>query len=126
MSDTSFQFDNRLDQAFLDSIYEGDLEHAQMVFDDFVNRVPSQMADIDREFQHRNQTEFRQKVHKLKPVFSYVGLTSLMQQAEEMEKQCLQIHTLDEINHLYSAFKSAYQQALPIIEQELNRLNEAA
>ena len=47
MENISLLFDQRLDNEFLQSIYEGDAEHAMVVFSQFLQMVPPMMKDID-------------------------------------------------------------------------------
>ena len=44
------------------------------------------MQEVENQFQLGVLEEFRQKVHKIKPVFSFVGLTQLTELAEQLEK----------------------------------------
>lgn len=119
----NFEFDKRLDCEVLNGIYEGDLEHAQLIFEDFLQMAPAQMAEIEKEFLEKNPMGFKQKVHKIKPVFTYVGLSNLTRKAELLENQSASIFSIEEIREPYQAFKSEYDEFLPIIAFELNRLN---
>lgn len=122
MSNHGFLFDERLDREFLDSMFEGDREHAEMVFAQFLELAPSQMQDIESRFLEGVMEDFRQKVHKIKPVFSFVGLTQLTGMAEQLENKCREACSMQEIGPLYQEFKTSYRVFLPVIEQEYSRL----
>lgn len=122
MTKSDFSFDSRLDIEFLSSVYEGDLEHAQMIFEQFIELTPQQMSEIELTYVSGAVEVFRQKVHKLKPIFSFVGLTRLSEQAEVIEKKCKEIASLAEVDHLYGDFKNNYTVYFPVIENELKRL----
>lgn len=122
MANIEYSFDSRLDADFLKDVYEGDLEHAQTIFEQFIQLTPVQMNDIENTFQTGVVENFRQKVHKLKPIFSFVGLTGLTTKAEILEKKCKEITNIDEIDNLYKDLKNNYTIFFPVIENELTRL----
>ncbi len=124
MKELSFEFDQRLDTEYLVSIYEDDTEYASMIFSQFLETAPAIMNEIEESYASGSIESFRQKVHKLKPAFSYVGLTKLTGQAEVLEKKCKEISTISDVTDLYGELKSNYSQNLPIIENEVKRLNE--
>lgn len=122
MEDNCLKFDPRLDVEFLKSIYEDDMEHALIVFNEFLKIAPAQMKEIELNYCSGTVELFRQKIHKIKPVFSFVGLTELTDKAEILEKKCKEISHIIELNELYTEFKSYYTKTYPIIENEVMRL----
>ena len=124
MENLSIIFDQRLDVEFLQSIYEDDIEHAITVFTQFLTMAPALMKEIDDNYQSGVIENFRQKVHKLKPVFSFVGLTKLTNKADILEKKCKEISQINEITYIYKEFQTQYCQEYPIIEKEAKRLKE--
>lgn len=123
MADQAFQFDQRLDQDFLDSMYEGDVEHAQMIFGQFLELTPGQMAAIEEKYRQGSVEDFRQQVHKIKPVFSFVGLTDLTSLAENLEKKCREITHLSDLDTMYVFFKEQFEACYPLIRREYERLS---
>ncbi len=124
MKNFSFTFDERLDTEFLLSLYDGDAEHASIVFSQFLQMAPALMKEIDESYHSGIVESFRQKVHKLKPVFSFVGLTQLTATAETLEKMCKETSHIDEVGEMYKDLKHHYSQNFPVIENELKRLND--
>ncbi|HEY5461766.1 MAG TPA: hypothetical protein VIJ95_00800 [Hanamia sp.] len=124
MENHSLTFDQRLDTEFLESLYEDDIEHAMTVFSEFLKMAPAMMNEIDESYESGIVESFRQKVHKLKPVFSFVGLTYLTEKAEILEKKCKEVSQLYDISPLYKELKYHYSKDFPIIENETKRLKE--
>ena len=122
MSEGVFVFDGRLDGAFLESVYEGDMEHAEMVFDQFLRTIPGQLNEIKDYYQNSDIENFRKNVHKIKPVLSYVGLTSLTDKASLLEKECKQVGSIQDVSGLYSSFSTELNAMIPIIENELTKI----
>ena len=124
MNNISFNFDQRLDTEFLNSIYEDDFEHASIVFEQFLKVAPVQMKEIEGCFAAGDIEPFRSRVHKLKPVFSFVGLTAITTKAEALEKKCKEIFSLGEVAAMYEDFKNDYSIFLPVIESELAKMKK--
>jgi|SRR6185437_412530 len=124
MENDSLIFDQRLDNEFLQSIYEGDAEHAMVVFSQFLQMVPPMMKDIDESYKAGIVEDFRKKVHKVKPVFSFVGLTTLTKKAELLETKCKEVSEISDISNLYKELKNQYSLGFPIIEKEVKRLKK--
>ncbi len=124
MNDVEFIFDSRLDTKFLNEIYFGDKEHASIVFEKFLQTIHAQLHEIESTFNSGNSELFRQKVHKLKPVFSFVGLTWLTDKAELIENHCKQYSWTGPLKELYKDFRNDIIEFIPVIEKELVKLKE--
>lgn len=117
-------FDERLDAETLHNLYEDDYEHAEVVFQQFVKSAPLQMLEIDKNFAENTRDTFREKIHKLKPVFSFVGLTGLSNQAAAIEEQCKNGCSINEIENEYLDFKTNFSNSLPVVEEVLQKLKD--
>ena len=124
MKSSSFTFDQRLDSEYLETLYEDDVEYASMIFTQFLETAPTLMNEIENSYTAGTVEIFRQKVHKLKPAFSYVGLTQLTVKAETLEKKCKEVSNISSVSDLYRELKSGYSENITIIENEVKRLNE--
>jgi HPt (histidine-containing phosphotransfer) domain-containing protein len=122
ISTQHFEFDTRLDTTFLDSMYEGDASYAAIIFEQFLETLPAQLNDIEESFNTQNKETFRQQLHKLKPTFSFVGLTSISSDANTIEKKCFEIDTLAPVSALYKLFKDGVATGIPVVQQEFERL----
>jgi HPt (histidine-containing phosphotransfer) domain-containing protein len=122
MESKIFEFDPRLDAGFLRSLYEDDIENAAMSFDLFLSKYPQHLKEIEEDFIAGDLKSFRQKVHKAKPTFSYVGLTAFSIKAAAIEKLCDETNDLNNIKDLYQEFKNSLQEVIPVIEHELERM----
>lgn len=122
MTAGNFYFDSKLDVDFLKSIYEDDNEHAEMVFEKFMQTIKTQLLELE-EYYHTGDVElFRKKIHKIKPVLSYVGLTKLTAKAETIEKNCLGTTDVSALAEQYTEFKNELNEMIPVVENDLNKL----
>lgn len=122
MSATSFIFSDKLDGQFLESIYEGDCEHAEVVFEKFVTSVKIYLGEIESAYESGNTEVLRKSVHKFKPVLSFVGLTRLMDSAAAIEKKCGTVPDVASLAADYTAFKNDLAEMIPVVENDLIKL----
>ncbi len=114
-----------LDTDFLDSIYDGDTEHASVIFEQFLNNYTAQLVDINTSYKVGDVIEFRRKMHKIKPVFSFVGATPLTKRAETIEKKCIEITSIESIADLYNSFLQELEVYIPLVKNEYTKLSAA-
>lgn len=122
MSIEIFKFDDRLDGDFLSSIYEDDNEHAEMVFENFIASIQKLITELEDAYTSGEVELLRKKIHKIKPVLSYVGLTALTVKAENIEKNCLTITTINDLAGLYTTFINELNSMIPVVENDLIKL----
>jgi HPt (histidine-containing phosphotransfer) domain-containing protein len=122
MEQDFFVFNSKLDGEFLKSIYEDDKEHAGMVFEQFLESIGMQLNEIEESYNSGNADFFKKKIHKLKPVLSFVGLTALTQKAEVIEKKCADVSDVSILSELYIGFKNDLKEMIPVVEEDLVKL----
>ena len=123
MQNNILNYDSRLDSAFLETIYENDKEDAAIGFGHFLKCYPAQLNELELSFNTGDINTFRQKIHKLKPTFSFVGLTNVTAKAETIEKSCGENIEIARLNDLYVDFKNTLFELIPVVKEEFNRLN---
>jgi HPt (histidine-containing phosphotransfer) domain-containing protein len=126
MPDTKFIFSTLLDQDFLVSLYDDDVQYAADVFSSFLSGLPSVLNQLQQAFDQEDILQFRKIIHHQKPTFSYVGLTQLTSQMEELEKKCDAAQHISEITTLYTSLQSQINHYQPVIAAELARLEKIA
>ena len=124
MGTTLFEFDNRFDKDTIVSMFDGDMEHAEMIFEQFVLHTPSQVSLAKEAYQAGIVEPFRQILHKLKPVFGFIGVPSLLENITTIEHKCKSINSFAEVDLAYKKFNEDYAIYFPIIENELERLKK--
>lgn len=125
MPQVQFEFDQRLDITFLNSIYEGDTEHAALVFGQYLQDLSVTVDHLKVCYQSGNPESLRQAVHKAKPVFSYVGLTELSQKMTVLEQNCSRAVIIADIGADLNAVLEEIQNTRPLIVSEWDRLKQS-
>jgi signal transduction histidine kinase/HPt (histidine-containing phosphotransfer) domain-containing protein/ActR/RegA family two-component response regulator len=119
----TFSFDKRLDVAFMNDFYEGDLEHACEMFDIFLNDSLKDLNGMSPALKAANWQLMASLAHKLKPTFAMVGLTQITQYVENLEKSVKQDKPNIQITEsLLNRILLEVNRFKPILEQELRHL----
>jgi PAS domain S-box-containing protein len=116
------RFLDSLNPAYLIELYGDDYEYATEMFATFLDEIvpeifslPEKKMDIEL---------LRKSIHKIKPTLGMVGLTSLQNQAEQIEQDCTSSQSIEVIMNKLSDFLSEFSQNLPFVQQQhLNLIN---
>jgi CheY-like chemotaxis protein/HPt (histidine-containing phosphotransfer) domain-containing protein len=116
----TFSFDKRLDTAFLNDFYEGDLEHACEMFSIFLTESLKDLNRLSPALKAADWKWMASLAHKLKPTFAMVGLTQITQYVENLEKSVKQEQPSIQLTEsLLNRIILEVNRFKPILEQEL-------
>ena len=82
--DTSTYSDS-LDKKFLIEAYGDDLDYAEEIFELFLSEYPKEMHQLITFIRDKNMKDLTHHVHKMKPTFQMVGLTTVSRRFQEIE-----------------------------------------
>ena len=122
----AFAFDSKLDKAFLESLYGDDFEYAQTVFEGFLADTKNEFEEIKNDYRQNALKNMRQKLHKIKPTFSFVGLPALTEKTETVIVACDASSDTREIEGDCSALFKEIEDSFVLIENELMRMRTHA
>ena len=117
-----FTFDDKLDQTFLASLYGDDFEYAREVFEGFLSETKPEFDKIKNDYRQNDLKNMRQKLHKIKPTFGFVGLTALTGKTETVIAACDRASNTGEIEPGCSALFKEIEDSFRLIENELARM----
>jgi HPt (histidine-containing phosphotransfer) domain-containing protein len=83
-----------LDTAYLNEAYANDAETAALVFEQYLQELPSNLKQLKETIKGNDIAGFRQNIHKQKPSFSYVGLTDVTKKLHELQVKCVVLEDL--------------------------------
>jgi HPt (histidine-containing phosphotransfer) domain-containing protein len=119
-----FQFNDKLDIAFLNDLFEGDLEYATVVFGDFLKELPNYWVEVEQAYNNNKISELRSAVHKTKTLFGYVGHTKVLEAFQAFENQCNIAKDSKELTEEFNYLQQMKETAKKIIDQEYLRLKK--
>jgi HPt (histidine-containing phosphotransfer) domain-containing protein len=119
-----FVFNNTLCQTTLSNLYSDDYVTAEAVFSTFEEEIDAYIGTLQGSFLKRNLVEFSSIVHKIKPVYNYVGLTAIYNRLLLLEDDCKMLKSMDSMTEHYEYIISETNKNRPLIKKELERLKE--
>ncbi len=117
-----FVFNSALCQTTLSNLYSDDYLTAEAVFSTFEEEIDGYIGTLRDSFAKRNLPEFSGIVHKIKPVYNYVGLTTIYERLLSVENNCKMLKSLDSMMEDYDFIISETDKFRPLIKNELERL----
>jgi HPt (histidine-containing phosphotransfer) domain-containing protein len=118
----AFVFNPEFDVNYLNSLYGNDYNYLQEVFDAVLQDFQSLTDNIEFSFSSGNTTALRSAVHKIKPVFGFVGLTAVQQLCQDFEKICGSAISSDQLSGEFETLKNKIIQSKQLIEEEKKKL----
>ena len=120
----NYHFSEQLDLVKLQEFYDGDPRLAAGVFEAFVEETVTALPDLDQLYLTGDLVQFRRLVHKIKPGFLYVGLTSLYEKLCEVERVSEKADTVSDVAELYQDVSAKLRTEIGWVENELTRLKQ--
>jgi HPt (histidine-containing phosphotransfer) domain-containing protein len=118
----AFIFNAEIDTNYLSSLYGDDFIYLQEVYETVLDDYQSLTDNIEYSYSSGNLAALRSAVHKIKPVFGFVGLVSVQEQCQRFEQICGNAGSPDHLAGDFEALKNIISQSKQIIEEEKKRL----
>ena len=118
----TFVFNTEFDINYLFSLYGDDYHYLQEVFNTVLSDYQTLTDNIEYSYSSGNLNALRSSVHKIKPVFGFVGLTTVQEQCQQFEKICDTAHSPDQLATDFENLKNKIVQSRQLIEAEKKKL----
>jgi len=118
----AFVFNAEIDTNYLNSLYGEDFVYLQEVFETVLSDYQSLTDNIEYSYSSGNLVALRSAVHKIKPVFGFVGLTAVQLQCQQFEQICGTAGSPDSLAGDFETLKNKIFQSKQIIEEEKKKL----
>jgi Hpt domain len=121
LSDTTFSFSPPIDGNYLFDLYAGDYIMIEETFADVLKDYDEFVQAIFSSYQVKNIPALKSAIHKIKPLFGFVGLLSIQAQCQDFETAC-QRAGIPELADSFNSLKISILEARSIVEKEKIRL----
>ena len=105
-TDNAFVFNAEIDVSYLNSLYGDDYNYLQEVFNTVLNEYVLLTDNIEYSYSSGNLSALKAAVHKIKPVFGFVGLTAVQHQCQQFEQVCATVSSPDELAGEFESLKN--------------------
>jgi HPt (histidine-containing phosphotransfer) domain-containing protein len=123
LSDNAFVFSDAINSQYIIDLYAGDYVMIEETFADVLNEYDAFVERIITSYHEKDLQALKSAVHKIKPLFGFVGLTTIQASCLEFENSCLQASDA-QLAESFSPLKDQLLKARAVIEKEKIRLTE--
>ena len=121
VSNRTFVFSDAINSQYIIDLYAGDYIMIEETFNDVFHEYDSFVERIITSYHDKDRTALKSAIHKIKPLFGFVGLTHLQALCLHFENSCLQVSD-EQLAVSFSPLKEELLKARSIIEKERVRL----
>ena len=121
LSNTSFSFSDAINSQYIIELYAGDYVMIEETFADVLREYDEFIQRIITTYHEGDTGGLKSAVHKMKPLFGFVGLTTLQAQCLQFENSCQQM-IAGELAAAFIPLEKNILAAKSIIEKEMQRL----
>jgi CheY-like chemotaxis protein len=119
-----FSFDKRLDTEMLDTMYGDDLEYAFEMFEAFRDNVPNEFRSVKPLLEAEQWPDLARLLHKIKPSFGMVGLSTLEKALERMEHTAKNAPEKTSLLAAYEHVQELFDDGVKIIDSDFQKLKK--
>jgi HPt (histidine-containing phosphotransfer) domain-containing protein len=84
----SFEFDKAIDPESIANLYDNDYNWIEEVFSSVLAEYDSGTDKIEQTLAEKDVEGLRKAVHKMKPVFGFVGMLQVQEMCKNLEDKC--------------------------------------
>ena len=113
-----FEYVDGLDKHSLKESYGEDYTHAQLMFETFLENIHPYIQELNSNLNSGNVEASKKFTHKMKPIFTMVGLNKLTDQMEVLENQ-IDLSITNEGIELWNQLKSDILKYIPLLKNQV-------
>lgn len=117
-----FIFNEKIDSDYLFSLYADDYPYIEEVFATTLQHYDDDLEVLKVAFGAGSVSDMKKAVHKLKPVFGFVGLTTIQEEVKKFEDLCQKVQTVDELKVDYKQIVTILGESKDLITSEYIKL----
>ena len=121
LSNTTFAFCDAINSEYIIDLYAGDYIMIQETFEDVLREYDDFIDRIITTYHEEDVNALKSAIHKVKPLFGFVGLTTHQSACLEFENTCLTMNPA-ELAFAFSPLEKMMREAKAVIEKEGQRL----
>ena len=123
LSHKKFVFSDAINSQYIIDLYAGDYIMIEETFGDVLHEYDGFVERILTNYHENDRAALKSAVHKIKPLFGFVGLTNIQELCLEFENSCKDASDAT-MAELFTPLKARLLDARAIIEREKVRLKE--
>jgi len=122
MSSKTFVFSEAINGQYIIELYASDYVMIEETFTDVLLEYDAFVQKINTSFHEGDPRVLKSAIHKIKPLFGFVGLTDLQARCMRFENACQESASCSALAGEYSSLFGQLIRAKAIIQEEQARL----
>jgi HPt (histidine-containing phosphotransfer) domain-containing protein len=123
-SSKKFIFNEKIDSDYLHSLYEDDYQYIEEIFATTLAHYDGDLSAIQEAFAAGDTATLKKAIHKIKPTFGFVGLTSVQQLCGAFEDICQKAGSTAELKDQYQQIVATLAANKELIATEYRKLKD--
>jgi chemotaxis protein histidine kinase CheA len=119
-----FIFNDKIDSAFLNSLYEDDFVYIEEIFKTTLDQLNPLMSEIPIVFNNNDTKTLKRIIHKIKPAFGFTGFLVTETACKEFEDSCSESTNSNDLASLYNPLMTLMAESRDIMEQQYEQIKE--
>ncbi len=124
VKDCGFIFSDGFDRLFLEELYGGDTLTAEEISSSSIPHIEESLQLAEKHVNTGATDELRKLLHKIKPIYGYLGMLQVQDAAQNFEDFCAFKDKTGQLDSAYDSFRTIVHHALMLMRIEQQRLNE--
>jgi HPt (histidine-containing phosphotransfer) domain-containing protein len=124
LTSAGFIFHHQIDAVQLSEMYGNDYPYIEIIFKTVLDNYDEDTNDVLSFYQLGDVEKLRKAVHKMKPVFGFVGMSPVQEKCQELETKCQQAKSIAELSGEVVELMDIFKQARMIIATDHQKLVE--
>ena len=121
---SAFRFSDGFDVKFLDDLYAGDTVMAAEVFISSLDQLEESITMADLHVILKDTESLRRVIHRMKPVFGYMGMLFVQELVQQFEERCIPERRMEELENAWHYLRQIMSDAGRLATRESARLQE--
>jgi HPt (histidine-containing phosphotransfer) domain-containing protein len=118
----SFIFNEKIDLQCINDLYGDDYLYIEEVFVTVLTEYKLLAENITSCYSSQDIPALKSAVHKIKPIFGFVGLTAIQQQCQEFEDLCQDPKSFDLLANDFTELNDNLTMSKSLLEEERKKL----
>ena len=119
-----FHFSEGFDVRFLEDLYAGDTVMAEEIFHSSLEQLEESICAADLHVILKDTENLRRIMHRVKPVFGYMGLLFVQELVQQFEDRCEPYRQMEELVNAWRYLRQIMCDSIRLAKHECLRLNE--
>jgi hypothetical protein len=122
LTPASFSFHHQVDSVQLSEMYGNDYPYMEIIFKTVLDHYDEDTKCVFTAYQQGDVDKLRKAVHKIKPVFGFVGMSPVLEKCQTVEQKCVQGLSISEMSGELVELLDVFREAKMVISSEYSKL----